>query len=130
MDYSVGGDSRIAKLPRVLRPPAIAARAVRSAYARCRNPPTPPTYEYVFQSDGLATEHFSPFLFDPQYSRTYDEIKAECWPGVWLDLRWRLWVLTTMARRAHSLPGDFAEFGTYRGGCAYMVLSTLPPMAA
>ena len=43
------------------------------------------------------------------------------------DLRWRLWLLTHTAAHCASLEGSFAEFGVYRGGCAYMVLSGTGP---
>jgi hypothetical protein len=35
-----------------------------------------------------------------------------------------MWILTSLARACRELPAlDFAEFGAYRGGCAYMLLS-------
>jgi hypothetical protein len=34
-----------------------------------------------------------------------------------------MWLLTTLAQQCQHLPGNFAEFGTWRGGCAYMILS-------
>jgi hypothetical protein len=42
-------------------------------------------------------------------------------PGA--DVRWRMWLLTSLAQECQNLPGNFAEFGTWRGGCAYMILS-------
>ena len=44
-------------------------------------------------------------------------------PG--LDIRWRMWLLTSVARQVRDLPGDTAEFGVYRAGCARMILETV-----
>ena len=44
-------------------------------------------------------------------------------PG--LDIRWRMWLLTSVARQVRDLPGDAAEFGVYRAGCARMILETV-----
>ncbi|MCW3011070.1 MAG: novP [Solirubrobacterales bacterium] len=41
-----------------------------------------------------------------------------------MDVRWRMWVLTSAAKQAQALDGAFAEFGSYRGGCAYMMLAS------
>ena len=41
-----------------------------------------------------------------------------------MDARWRMWVLTRYALHARNLSGNYAEFGSYRGGCAWMILST------
>jgi hypothetical protein len=40
-----------------------------------------------------------------------------------------MWMLAALAQQCQHLPGDFAEFGVWRGGCAYMVLSntSVPP---
>jgi hypothetical protein len=40
------------------------------------------------------------------------------------DVRWRMWVLTSLAAHCRQLPGSFAEFGVYRAGCAFMLLAT------
>ena len=39
-------------------------------------------------------------------------------------MRWRMWLLTRYALHARNLPGNYAEFGVYRGGCSWMVLAT------
>jgi hypothetical protein len=77
--------------------------------------------KYVYEADGLATAHFSPFLHDREYSDLYTEAEGD-WFGP--DVRWRMWVLTSLALQCRDLPGNFAEFGVFRGGCAFMVLST------
>jgi O-methyltransferase len=80
--------------------------------------------EYVFASDGLATVHFSPFLEDGAFNDLYNDMRREWFPETAVDLRWRLWLMTQVSRHCSSLPGDFAEFGVYRAGCAFMILST------
>lgn len=73
----------------------------------------------------LATEHHLPFAADSQFERNYQEVAAH-WRGAAADsdMRWRLWVLTRAARGCGAVPGDFAEFGTYRGGTAFMILAS------
>lgn len=115
IDTAVYAGSKVSRLPRVLRRPAIIARYLVRGNTRP---------EYVFEDDGLATVHYSPFLDDPDWQARYDTMVTDWYsatPG--LDVRWRMWVLTEFASRADGL-GTFAEFGTYRGGCAYMILAS------
>jgi hypothetical protein len=89
-------------------------------------PPAPPAPDYVYEADGLATVYFSPFLSDEEWNRRYEEMAADWYPDQpGLDIRWRMWILTSVARQARPLPGDIAEFGVYRAGCARMVLETV-----
>lgn len=78
---------------------------------------------WTYRADGMATAHYSPFIEDPAFTAAYDRMAGEWTPGKIIDARWRMWLLTRLALQARALPGDYAEFGTYRGGCAYMVLS-------
>lgn len=103
---------RISQLPPVLQSPA---RFVRNTWKRSL---------YTYESDGIATWHYSPFVDDPEFSRRYASV-AHTWPG--MDIRWRLWILTRSAIHCAPLDGSFAEFGVYRGGCTYMVLSECQP---
>lgn len=113
--------ARISRLPPALRP---AARRLRAAVpARVLNRMRP---GFVFDSDGMATAHFSPFLDDGQFNDAYRRI-AHRWPGGTRDIRWRVWLLVQCARQAAAVEGGFAEFGVYRGATAYMVLSQLGP---
>lgn len=115
MDWKVYPNTRIAGLPRPLRPPALLARN----FVRSRKP------RYVYEADGLATVHYTPFLEeDLAFDALYWQIEADWFPHWRADLRWRMWILTRMARHASRLPGNFAEFGVYRGGCAALILST------
>lgn len=104
---------RIAELPTPLQTPA---RALRKILKKTRYP-----YE---SGDGLATAHYSPFLTDADFQSRFAEV-APTWQG--LDNRWRLWILTRSAAHCAALDGSFAEFGVYRGGCAYMLLTESPP---
>jgi O-methyltransferase len=103
---------RIAELPAVLQP---TARFVRSIIKKS---------PYTFEGDGFATWHYSPFLEDQEFQKRYATV-AHTWPGS--DNRWRLWILTRSAIHCASLDGSFAEFGVYRGGCTFMVLSECRP---
>lgn len=99
-----------------LRLPGPIARKVDELYGRRAG--------WVYFSDGLATLHYSPFLDDPEFSRLYDQMAREWYRDELVDVRWRMWVLTRCALQTRKLPGSYAEFGTYRGGCAWMILST------
>lgn len=104
---------------RVARLPPRSKRVVDAIYKRL---PIPPAWAY--NADGLATIHHSPFVDDPEFARLYDEMAASWFVDEVVDVRWRMWLLTRFARQASNLPGNFAEFGVYRGGCSWMVLST------
>jgi O-methyltransferase len=99
-----------------LRLPGPIARKVDELYGRRAG--------WVYFSDGLATLHYSPFLDDPEFSRLYDQMAREWYQDEIVDVRWRMWVLTRCALQTRTLTGNYAEFGTYRGGCAWMMLST------
>jgi O-methyltransferase len=115
LDLTVYPGSRIGRLRRPLRLPALLMRAVVFRHGR-------PGFAY--EGDGMATNHFGPFVADAQFAAGYREV-ATFWEEVTrTDMRWRLWVLTRLARVCRDVPGDFAEFGTFRGGCAFMILST------
>jgi hypothetical protein len=64
MDFTVPPDSRTARLPRPLQPLAVIAhRGYMEARVRVIGDRPPPP-AYVFEADGLATVHHSPFLED------------------------------------------------------------------
>jgi hypothetical protein len=54
---------------------------------------------------------------------------SEWWIGFHADVRWRMWLLTRLALQCDQLPGNHAEFGVYRAGCAFMLLATTAPRA-
>jgi O-methyltransferase len=129
MDWTVYPDSPIARLPRMLRPAALLAR---NAVARLPPSLSGPVNELVersgrqwtYDADGMATVHYSPFQDDREFTRLYDEMSEEWFVGTLMEARWRMWLLTRHAAYASRLPGNFAEFGVYRAGCARMVLGT------
>jgi O-methyltransferase len=114
-NFTVDPKSRIARLPKPLRPFALAVRQIVSPPVRL---------PYVWESDGMATAHHSPFLHDSEWDALYWEMERDWHQHYTVDMRWRLWLMTALARRAAQGPGSFAEFGTYRGGCAQMLLAT------
>lgn len=114
IDFTVQPDSRVARMPKPLQKVAIVGK-------RLVGWPEPP--RYVYASDGLATMHYSPFLDDGDFASLY-EAAAGRFPGDRPDLRWRVWILTRCGLQCRSLPGSYAEFGVYRGGCSFLVLST------
>lgn len=124
MDVAIRPSSRIARLPRAARVPALLVRNARDrARAVADKVLLERLYGFVYHADGLATVHHSPCLDDRRFNAAYDEMAAWWWHGRAVDVRWRMWVLTESAARCAALPGAFAEFGVYRGGCAFMVLT-------
>jgi O-methyltransferase len=109
--------SRLQRLPKPVR--EAAAKLIR----RSGWTPRP---RYVYEADGLATVHYSPFQEDAEFAALYDEMAEEWFVDFKADTRWRMWLLTRLAREASGLEGNFAEFGVYRAGCAFMVLSLTP----
>jgi hypothetical protein len=116
VDLTVYPKTRIARLPRPLRLPAVVLRNLFRRRPR-----------YGYEADGLATVHLSPFLEDDEFDRLYWRVEADWFPDWHADLRWRVWILTRLARQCRELEGDFAEFGVFRGGTAYLTLATVEP---
>jgi O-methyltransferase len=104
------------RLAGLLRLPGPVARKVDEVYGRRAG--------WTYMADGLATLHYSPFVEDDEWSGLYDRMARHWYQDEVVDVRWRMWLLTRYARHARNLPGNYAEFGTYRGGCAWMILST------
>ena len=131
MDWTVHPDTPIARLPRGFRYPALLLRNVLGLLRllpRPSSPPAsdPPRPDYVYEADGVATVYFTPFLSDREWSRAYQEMAEEWYPDMpGFDIRWRMWILTSVARQVRGLRGDIAEFGVYRAGCAQMILGTV-----
>ena len=117
----------ISRLPRALRYPALLLRNIVFLFRRSPAPgPAPRPSPYAYEGDGLATVAYSPFQHDPGWSAAYEEMASEWYPDrPGLDIRWRMWILTSVAGQTRRLPGDVAEFGVYRAGCARMILSTV-----
>jgi O-methyltransferase len=102
----------------------LVARNAADAIARRRSP-------YRYEADGFATKHYSPFLDDRdlEFDAAYERAIRRWFPDKSVDIRWRAWLLTRFARQFEGFPSEapanFAEFGTYRAGCAELVLSTV-----
>jgi O-methyltransferase len=116
VDLTVYPKTRIARLPRPLQIPAVIAR---NAFRRRKS--------YPYESDGMATMFLSPFLEDKEFDDLYWKVEEHWFPNWHADLRWRVWMLTRLARQAQRLPGNFAEFGVFRGGTAYMTMAMTEP---
>lgn len=110
-------DRRVAGLDRAL------AKRVREAVRSELGAGERQQPKYPYEGDGMATWHLSPFLEDPTFSSLYEEMAAEWFPGQRIEARWRVWLATRFARHCQGLEGSFAEFGTYRAGCAFMILA-------
>jgi O-methyltransferase len=129
MDWTVYPDTPISRLPKILRYPALLLRNLlpRLFKASATKPdPERREWDYVYEADGVATIYFTPFLVDVDWSRAYEEMARDWYPDKpGFDIRWRMWILTSVARQVKELPGDIAEFGVYRAGCAQMILRTV-----
>jgi O-methyltransferase len=124
LDWTVHPNSRIGRLPTLVRPLALAARNAVDAIVSRRSP-------YPYEADGFATRRLSPFLDggEPEFNAAYDRAIRRWFPNESIEIRWRAWLLTRLARQFGAFPPDapanFAEFGTYRAGCAELILSTV-----
>lgn len=124
VDFTVYPNTRIGRLPTMARPFALLARNLAPASWRRSG--------YAYRCTDLATSGYCPFLDDPAFNRIYDRVAGYWYKGK-EDVRWRVWILSRLARLQRGLPagapGNFAEFGVYRGGCTFIVLATtgLPP---
>jgi GT2 family glycosyltransferase len=83
----------------------------------------PQAERYVYENDGLATMHHSPFLHDPEFAAAYERMADRWFAGSKVDARWRAWVVTRLAMSCQDLPGSFAEFGVYRAGFTELMLA-------
>ncbi len=75
---------------------------------------------FTYWADGMATAHYCPFEDDEGFESAYREMSKGWIEGA--NVRWRMWLLVSLAQQCQHLPGNFAEFGTWRGGCAFMIL--------
>lgn len=73
---------------------------------------------YEFNSDGVKTVHYAPFL---QNSRFQEAYKRASRLSNWPDVRYRSYVLCWAADHALSINGDFVECGTYKGGTSLLI---------
>ena len=135
MNWTIYAKSPIARLPRPLQKPALLVRNLVGLLPRRLSQPVYNLVErsgrhWTYNADGLATAHYSPFTDDAEFTRRYDEMSAEWFPGTLMEARWRLSILTRYALYARGLPGNYAEFGVFRGGCSRMVLGIAQARAA
>ena len=63
---------------------------------------------------------FSPWEGEAGFKRRYDPIRPHT-----LVSPERAWMLLHLMRHALALPGDFAEFGVFRGGTALLAAAVL-----
>jgi O-methyltransferase len=130
MDFTIYPGSRISRLPRALQPPALLLRNVARALPHPFQIQPPPPSQYPWAADGLGTIHFCPFLEDREFNAAYERM-VDHWtggqPDTAQDVRWRVWILVSLAREVAHRGGAFAEFGVFRAGSAFMILSTCPP---
>ena len=102
-------------------------------WAKCRRAPSAPapSGEICSRPDRRSDLHLLgrwycdgsllPLMDDQDFEFAYREMSRGWLPRT--DVRWRMWLLTSLAQQCQRLSGNFAEFGTWRGGCAYMILS-------
>lgn len=104
--------SRIERLPRPVRPFAIAARKLTE--------PDPP-----HRGDGITTIHNDGFRNDPLFLQAYSRaVRAAGWD---YQIPYRVHQALWCARLALRVPGDFVELGTGRGFFMSAILEGLGP---
>src|SRR5215217_3362328 len=123
VDLIVTPESRIARLPKAARLPALLVRNVVDLAKTTSNGLLRRSYGFVYVSYGMATAHHSPFLNDRRFNNAYGEMASWWWHGRYRDVRWTMWFLSQCAAQCKALSGSFIEFGVGRAGCAFMILS-------
>lgn len=74
----------------------------------------------TYNQDGLGTLHNTAFAKESDFAAAYAGAeKANSWGGG--QIHWRAHVLSWAAHQAISVPGDYVECGTNRGGTAMLV---------
>ena len=112
MDTTVYPGSRIDRLPSVVRPAALLARAGYSLTVRLLRG-TGLRLAMPFESDGIATKHNHGFDETPAFRKAYARaVKAAGWD---YGIPWRVHQMLWCAREARKVSGDFVELGTGRG---------------
>jgi O-methyltransferase len=114
-DWNVYEGSRIKRLPKAARPPALFLRNL----LRRREADRLENYHHRF--DGIATRHNDGFRLDPRFGRAYDRaVLAAGWDyGAPYRIHQALWC----SHQAQKVAGDFVELGTGRGFTMSAVLA-------
>jgi O-methyltransferase len=82
---------------------------------------------FAGHGDGLLTMHRPAYLDDPAFLKVLDHLagnKAFMAPGLDDYPVFRLYIVWQLAQACRSVPGDYVEFGTFRGGNAYAILAS------
>jgi len=77
-----------------------------------------PTYE----SDGLRTVHFAPFLSDDEFNLAYRKAISPLGPAE-ADIRYRAYIIQWAVSQVSHIPGNFVECGTYNAKAATFILN-------
>ena len=79
-----------------------------------------------YDSDGLMSFNNCDCLVEPRFANAYNRsLQVNDWRGTdgkKFDMRWRYYIVCSMADHVKHLEGDFVECGVYKGG-----YSIVPP---
>ena len=79
-----------------------------------------------YNSDGLMVFNNSDCLSAPSFVKAYNRsLSVNDWRGIdgsKFDMRWRYYIVCSMAEHVKQLEGDFVECGVYKGGYTMAVM--------
>ena len=79
-----------------------------------------------YNSDGLMVSNNSDCLVTPRFEKAYNRsLSVNDWRGIdgsKFDMRWRYYIVCSMAEHVKHLEGDFVECGVYKGGYTMAVM--------
>lgn len=77
--------------------------------------------EITFQSDSVATSNNCDFVKDPKFVAAYKQALSTN-PGKDYDMKWRVYIVCTLADIVKHHAGDFVECGVYTGAYSKAVI--------
>ncbi len=110
---------RIARLPAIVRAPALILRNLRFYQFPRRIP-------FTFDADGMATVAIPSFLRRSNFERAYFRMRVASRSVVDPGLQWRVHQAMWCASNCMNVEGDFVECGTGKGLMMSAVLESLP----
>ncbi len=80
------------------------------------------TKKPMYDSDGLRTIHFVPFLSDEKFEQAYRKAIFPLDPDK-TDVRYRAYIIKWAASQVRHISGNFVECGTYDAKAATLILN-------
>src|SRR5262245_52039138 len=79
---------------------------------------------YIYNEDGLRSEHAHDFMADPDFMEAY-AVARRAMNDAYHAMHWRAHVVAWCGRQASILPGDFVECGVSHGFMSSLLMTYL-----